>query len=147
MNAIHAVTLALGLVTPLASLAADHEVQMLNKGDDGGRMVFEPLVVNANPGDTITFVATDKSHNSASMKDGIPKDAEDWKGKPNEEITVTVSEPGVYMYECTPHKSMGMIGAIVVGEPINLDAVKKVKYPGKAASTAEDIFAVIEAGS
>lgn len=130
---------------PAAGLAADHKVQMLNKGSDGSRMVFEPLVVHAVPGDTITFVPTDKSHNSASMKQGVPDGAEAWNGKMNAEITVTVSKEGVYMYQCTPHLGMGMIGAVVVGEPSNLDAVKGLKYPGKAK--AEKIFAEIETGS
>ncbi|MBS3652276.1 pseudoazurin [Pseudaminobacter sp. 19-2017] len=117
---------------------------MLNKGSDGTPMVFEPLVVKAAPGDTVTFVPTDKSHNSASMKDGLPDGAEMWKGKANEKITVTVTEEGVYMYQCTPHLGMGMIGAIVVGKPANLETVKALKYPGKAKVTAEKIFAEIE---
>ncbi len=147
MKTFFAAAVAIGLALPVSAFAADHEVKMLNKGSDGTPMVFEPLVVKAAPGDTITFVPTDKSHNSASMKDGLPDGAEAWKGKTNEQITVTVTAEGVYMYQCTPHFGMGMIGAIVVGEPTNLDAVKDLKYPGKAKKTAEKIFAEIEAGS
>jgi pseudoazurin len=147
VRSLFVAALAVGLAMPVAASAADHQVKMLNKGSDGARMVFEPLVVRAAPGDTITFVPTDKSHNSASMKKGLPDGAEDWKGKMNAEITVTVSAEGVYMYQCTPHLGMGMIGAIVVGEPANLDAVKALKYPGKAKATAAKIFAEIEAGS
>lgn len=147
MKAIALATLALGLALPLSAHAADHQVKMLNKGSDGSRMVFEPLVVKAAPGDTVTFVPTDKSHNSMSMKNGLPEGAEAWNGKMNQEITVTVTAEGVYMYQCTPHLGMGMIGAIVVGEPVNLDAAKALKFPGKAKATAEKIFAEIEAGS
>lgn len=32
------------------------------------------------------------------MKDGLPEGAEAWKGKTNEQITITVSDEGVYMY-------------------------------------------------
>ena len=34
--------------------------------------------------------------------------------------------PWVYIYKCSPHMSLGMVGAIVVGEgkPANLDAIK-----------------------
>lgn len=147
MKTFYAVALAIGLAMPFSAFAADHEVKMLNKGSDGTPMVFEPLVVKAEPGDTITFIPTDKSHNSASMKDGLPEGAETWKGKTNEQVTVTVNAEGVYMYQCTPHLGMGMIGAIVVGQPANLEAVKGLKYPGKAKKTAEKIFAEIEAGS
>ncbi len=147
MKTFYAAALAIGLAMPCSAFAADHEVKMLNKGSDGTPMVFEPLVVKAAPGDTITFVPTDKSHNSASMKGGLPEGADAWKGKTNEQITVTVNAEGVYMYQCTPHLGMGMVGAIVVGQPTNLEAVKALKYPGKAKKTAEKIFAEIEAGS
>ena len=141
MKTFYAAALAIGLALPVSAFAADHEVKMLNKGSDGTAMV------KAAPGDTITFVPTDKSHNSASMKGGLPEGAEAWKGKTNEQITVTVPAEGVYMYQCTPHLGMGMIGAVVVGQPTNLEAVKGLKYPGKAKKTAEKIFAEIEAGS
>jgi pseudoazurin len=139
--------LALGLISPTVAMAADHEVKMLNQGSSGAAMVFEPLVVKAAPGDTITFVPTDKSHNSVSMKDGIPSGAEPWKGKINEKITIIVTAPGVYMYQCSPHVGMGMIGAVVVGDAVNLDAVKNIKYPGAAKKTAEKIFSEIKPGS
>lgn len=126
--------------------ATEHEVKMLNRGSSGEAMVFEPLVVRAAPGDTIVFTPTDKSHNSVSMKEGIPAGAQPWSGKINEKISVTVSEPGVYLYQCSPHVSMGMIGAVVVGEPKNLDAVKSAKFPGAAKKTAEKIFAEIKPG-
>jgi len=147
LKTFYAAALAIGLAVPFSAFAADHEVKMLNKGSDGTPMVFEPLVVKAAPGDTVTFIPTDKSHNSASMKDGLPDGADAWKGKTNEQITVTVNAEGVYMYQCTPHLGMGMVGAIVVGQPTNLEAVKALKYPGKAKKTAEKIFAEIEAGS
>ncbi len=50
---------ALGLAG--AAQAADHEVKMLNRGSDGGMMVFEPAFLKVEPGDTVTFVAGDKS--------------------------------------------------------------------------------------
>lgn len=146
LKSYFAVALAFGLAIPFSAMAADYEVKMLNKGADGTPMVFEPHVVRAEPGDTITFVPTDKGHNSVSMKGGLPEGAEEWKGKTNEKITVTVSKPGVYMFQCTPHLGMGMIGAVVVGEPTNLEAVKALKYPGKAKATAAKIFEEIEAG-
>ncbi|CCF20334.1 Putative pseudoazurin precursor (Blue copper protein) [Pseudorhizobium banfieldiae] len=130
-----------------SALAADYRVEMKNKGSNGSAMVFEPRLVRVEVGDTVTFIATDKGHNSASMKNGVPDGASPWKGKVNEEITVTIETPGVYMYQCTPHVGMGMIGAIVAGEPSNLESAKAVKYPGKAKKVAEEIFSEIEAGN
>ena len=41
--------------------------------------------------------------------------------------------PGVYYYECTPHKTMGMIALVVVGgDTSNLDTIADIKIGGKS---------------
>ncbi|MCC2612078.1 pseudoazurin [Neorhizobium sp. Rsf11] len=142
---ILAAVLALMTVTPGFAIAADHRVEMRNKGSDGSAMIFEPRLVRAEVGDTVTFVAIDKGHNSSAIKKGVPDGTAEWKGEINQEITVKIEAPGVYMFQCTPHFGMGMIGAIVAGQPVNLEAVKAIKFPGKAKQVASEIFAEIEA--
>jgi pseudoazurin len=116
-----------------AALAADHQVQMLNKGSDGQAMVFEPAFLKVAPGDTVTFVPTDKSHNAEAIRGAIPDGAEAFKGKINQEITVTMDAPGLHAVKCTPHFPMGMVALVQVGDDAsNLDAVSSAKYPGKA---------------
>ena len=100
-----------------------HEVKMLNSGADG-IMVFEPAVIKISKGDTINFVATDMSHNSASLDGMIPAGADSWNGALSQDISITFTEEGVYVYQCTPHAMMAMVGVIQVGEAINLDTVK-----------------------
>lgn len=119
--------------------AAEFEIKMLNKGAKGA-MVFEPDFVRAAPGDTIKFVPTDKSHSAESIKDMLPDGAEPFKGKLNEEITVTVSKEGVYGVKCAPHYGMGMVALIVVGQPVNVDAAKAVKHAGKAKKVFGELF-------
>lgn len=140
---------AIGL-TALAStavLAADHEVQMLNKDSSGQTMQFEPAFLRIEPGDTVTFVPTDKGHNTESLKGAIPESAEAWKGKINEEIVVTLTEPGLYAYKCLPHFAMGMVGLIQVGDDTsNIEAVRSTNLPGKAKTHMEELLAQAEAG-
>jgi pseudoazurin len=124
--------------------AADHEVQMLNKGEKGA-MVFQPNFVQAVPGDTITFVSTDKGHDAESIKGMIPDGAEPFKGKISEKITVTLNTEGVYGVKCTPHYGMGMVALIVVGKPVNLEHAKAVKNPGKAKTVFADLIAQVPA--
>lgn len=120
--------------------AEEHVVQMLNKGEKGS-MVFQPNYVQAAPGDTIKFVPTDKTHNAESIKDMIPDGAEPFKGKPSEEITVTLTKEGVYGVKCAPHYGMGMVALIVVGKPVNLAAAEAVKQMGKAKPAFAELFA------
>lgn len=120
--------------------AADHQVQMLNKGEKGA-MVFQPDFIAAAPGDTVTFLPTDKSHDAESIKGMLPEGAEPFKGKISDKLTVTVNAEGVYGVKCTPHYGMGMVALIVVGEPVNLAEAKTVKHPGKARKAFEALLA------
>jgi pseudoazurin len=125
----------------VSAWAADHEVKMLNKGT-GGAMVFEPMLVKAEPGDTVSFVVVDKGHNAETVKDLIPEGAEPFKGKINEAVKMTVTAPGAYLIKCTPHFSMGMVSLIVVGPgPSNLDKIKSAKMPKKAKERVEAALA------
>ncbi|MFL2715405.1 MAG: pseudoazurin [Gammaproteobacteria bacterium] len=106
--------------------AANFEVKMLNQGASGV-MVFEPAFLKINTGDTVTFIATDAAHNSASIPGMLPKGASSWNGELSRDIAVTFDVPGVYGYQCTPHSMMAMVGVIQVGDNnANLDSVKAV---------------------
>ena len=129
-----------------AASAADHQVQLLNKGEKG-TMVFQPALVIAAPGDTVTFVPTDKSHNAEIIKDMLPDGAEPFKGKTNEQITVKLDKEGVYGVRCAPHYRMGMVALVVVGKPLNLEQAEAVKQTGKAKQVFEELFAAVPAGN
>ena len=96
-------------------LSEVHTVKMLNQGSTGV-MVFEPAVLKINIGDTVTFVATDAAHNSASIPGMLPPNATAWNGQLSRDISVTFDIPGVYGYQCTPHAMMAMVGIIQVGD-------------------------------
>ena len=114
------------------ALAESHEVQMLNTGPDGV-MVFEPAVLSINPGDSVTFKPTNPGHNSESMEGMMPEGAEGWQGGMGQEVTVTFDQDGVYVYQCTPHLMMAMVGVIKVGSGSNLEAIKTAATDKKSA--------------
>ncbi|WP_434730307.1 pseudoazurin [Rhizobium binae] len=117
------------IVSAAPLMAADHQVQMLNKGTDGA-MVFEPGFLKIAPGDTITFIPTDKSHNVETFKGLIPDGVAEFKSKPNEQYQAKFDVPGAYVLKCTPHAGMGMVALIQVGDnPANLEAIKTAKVP------------------
>ena len=113
-------------------VAQQHEVKMLNNGAEG-LMVFEPAVLSINPGDSVFFKATDMSHNSASIAGMIPDGAESWTGAMSQDVTVNFTKEGVYVYQCTPHSMMAMVGVIKVGAATNLAAVKQKAETQKKA--------------
>ena len=105
------------------SEGSEHVVKMLNMGD-GGAMIFEPAVIKVSLGDTIHFKATDISHNSETISNMVPAGADGWMGALNEDISITIDTEGVYVYQCSPHAMLAMVGVIQVGEAVNLDDVK-----------------------
>ena len=115
-----------------SALAESYEVQMLNTGADGV-MVFEPAVLSINPGDSVTFKATNPGHNSESMAGMVPDGAEGWQGGMGQEVTVTFDQDGVYVYQCTPHLMMAMVGVIKVGSGSNLEDIKTAAIDKKTA--------------
>ena len=127
------------IVTLLASVlvtgvvwAADIEVKMLNKGEEG-KMIFEPSFIKAQKGDNIIFIPTDKGHMAASIKGMIPEGAKKFKSKINKKYTYTVDIEGLYGIRCTPHYANGMVALIQVGEAPNAaDFLKGKKVPKKS---------------
>ena len=117
-----AFTLFLTLYT-LSTSSQEHVVKMLNAGKEG-MMVFEPAVLSINKGDTVKFVATDLAHNSSSVEGMIPEGAEPWVGAMNQDIEVTLTEEGVYVYQCTPHNMMAMVGVIKVESSSNINSIR-----------------------
>ncbi len=132
--------LALSALTGGSAYAETFEVQMLNVGSDGERMVFEPAFVQAAAGDTIKFIATDRGHN-AELNDGMfPEGAEQFAGRINEEIEVTLDVEGVYGVICKPHFSMGMVMVIAVGDADAPETFLEGRVPRGAKARFEDLL-------
>ena len=134
-------TLIMAVVVTPTLYAADMEVEMLNRRDDGTKMVYSEDIVKIDVGDTITWTPTTIGHNVHFIAgpDGwdLPK-----KSKQNKEVVLTFDTPGIYLYQCTPHASMGMIGLVVVGDDTsNVDAIAKAKVRGKSKKFLKKLLA------
>ena len=125
--------------------AADVTVEMLNKLDKRS-MVFSQEIVRINSGQTVEWLSTDKGHNVEFIKkNGVPEGVEKFKSKVGKNVEFTFTVPGIYAYWCTPHKTMGMIGFVIVDEDLsNLESIKKVKFIGKSKKIAKALIAEIE---
>lgn len=80
---------------------------------------FDPVGLYVEPGTTVRFEIEDGSHSATAYRDRIPSGA-----SPFDSGTIsgggfehTFDTPGTYDYYCRPHRSMGMVARIVVGEP------------------------------
>jgi len=122
------------------AIAADTTIEMLNKLDKE-YMVFSEKLVYIDSGDTVFWKATDKGHNVEFVKGAVPTGVEAFKSKLNVDTEYKFSIPGIYAYWCTPHKTMGMIGFVVVGNDLsNFNDVAKKKFLGKSKKIAKTIL-------
>ena len=122
------------------AVAADTTIEMLNKLDNE-YMVFSKKIVYIDSGDTVFWKATDKGHNVEFVKGAVPAGVEAFKSKPNQDTEYKFNIPGIYAYWCTPHKTMGMIGFIIVGNDLsNFNEIAKAKFLGKSKKIAKTIL-------
>lgn len=138
---------AMGVPIKAMAQGTVHEVQMLNADPENPRerQVFEPAVLQVQPGDTVRFVPTDRGHNSVANEDMIPEGGQTWEGAINEAVEVTFETEGTYGYHCVPHRSAGMVGLILVGDAsVNFEEVRGERQRGQAAQRYEEYFATAE---
>ena len=120
------------------SYAETIEIDMLNKLEKE-KMVYSIKIAKVDIGDTIIWKSVDKGHN-VEFKE-MPEGVEKFKSKLSKDAEYKFEIPGIYLYVCTPHKSMGMIGLVVVGDDLsNLDKIKKAKLGGKSKKIFKELL-------
>ena len=122
------------------SFSADQTIEMLNKlGKE--HMVYSQKIVNIEVGDTVFWKSTTPGHNVEFIKGGVPEGVEKFRSKISKDAQYKFEIPGIYAYWCTPHKGMGMIGFVVVGnDKTNLESIQKIKYLGKSKKIAAELI-------
>ena len=117
-------------------------IEMLNKRGKE-KMLYGQDVAKIDVGQTITWTPDSKGHNVQFVS--VPEGVEKVKSKLSKEFSYTFEQEGVYLYVCTPHASMGMIGVVVVGESdVNLDEVLDYKFRGKSKKKFKKIAKSLE---
>jgi len=117
-------------------------IEMLNKRGKE-KMLYGQDVAKIDVGQTITWTPDSKGHNVQFVS--VPEGVEKVKSKLSKEFSYTFEQEGVYLYVCTPHASMGMIGVVVVGDSdVNLDEVLDYKFRGKSKKKFKKIAKSLE---
>lgn len=115
------------------SFSSEIIIDMLNKRDDGQKMVYSQDVVNIALGDTVKWIPKNGGHNVEFL---VGPDNFELPPKSiiNREVSIKFDIPGIYLYVCSPHSIMGMIGLIVVGnDNSNKEAIASYDIGGKGS--------------
>lgn len=133
-----------GITEEPAEVADPATVESKNHTVTAQGLIYEPLVVTIAPGDSVSWTNM-STHNTESIEGLIPEGAEMWASKMSENYSRTFTQEGIYVYKCTPHFGAGMGGAIIVGEPVNLEQIKNSGAKGAAKRLVNKAIQAAEA--
>ena len=112
------------------SFGANYQVTMNNRDSAGNRLAFDKEILSISSGDSVTWLPVDKGHNIEMV--ASPNNLK-FSSSAGEEVTLKFEDPGIYYYRCSPHKSAGMIGLIIVDNNYsNIEQIKSSNAPGRA---------------
>tara|TARA_B100000214_G_C23436803_1_gene387336 strand:+ start:87 stop:509 length:423 start_codon:yes stop_codon:yes gene_type:complete len=104
-------------------------------------------VAKIDVGDTIEWLPTNKGHNVEFLA-GPNIDSLAEKSDIDVSHSVTFTFPGIYLYQCTPHGNMGMLGLIVVGNNFNnLDKIEEVELSDVAKSVLQRLIRIAKSNN
>ena len=106
-------------------------------------MVYSEDIVNVDVGHTVTWLPTSKGHNVEFV---VGPDSFEIPSKSyiNREVSIKFDIPGIYLYVCSPHSIMGMIGLIVVGnDTSNKGKIASYDIGGKGSKKLKTLLKAI----
>lgn len=80
---------------------------------------FDPIGLAVEPGTTVRFEIASGSHSATAYADRIPDGATAFDSGviSSGNFEYTYEATGTYDYYCSPHRTAGMVGRVVVGDP------------------------------
>ena len=104
-------------------------------------------VAKIDVGDTIEWLPKNEGHN-VEFLGGPDFNSLPEKSELNSFHSVTFNLPGVYLYHCTPHGNMGMIGLVIVGNDFhNLKDIEGIELSPLAKSILDRFIKVAKSNS
>ena len=104
-------------------------------------------VAKINVGDTIEWSPKNEGHN-VEFLGGPDFSSLPEKSDLNAFHSVTFNLPGVYLYHCTPHGNMGMLGLVIVGNDFhNLKDIEGIELSRVAKSVLQRLIRIAQSNS
>ena len=131
------------LLLMLAKAAFAETIQIEFTEDDS----YSIDVAHINIGDTIKWLPKNEGHNVEFFA-GPDMNSLPLTSEIDEIHSIVFKVPGVYLYGCTPHADMGMLGLIVVGNDLhNLEAIKSIQLSRVAKSVLQRFIKKARSGA
>ena len=123
-----------------SNFSSAETIQILFTEDDSYSIEVAHIAV----GDTIKWLPKNEGHNVEFLA-GPKMSSLPAKSKIDESHSVIFNLPGVYLYGCTPHGNMGMLGLVIVGNDLhNLESIKKIQLSPVATSVLKRLIKIAQ---
>ena len=104
-------------------------------------------VAHIDVGDTIEWLPKNEGHYVEFLV-GPKIHSLPTKSEIDKVHSVVFKVPGVYLYGCTPHRNMGMLGLIIVGNDFhNLEKIKNIQLSHVATSVLKRLNRIAQSHS
>ena len=140
---MRSIIFVLSLIIMSSKLASAETIQIDFTSDDS----YSVEVAKIDVGDTIDWLPKNEGHNVEFL--GGP----DFNSLPersdlNAFYSVTFNLTGVYLYHCTPHGNMGMLGLVIVGNDFhNLKDIEGIELSRVAKSVLKRLIRIAKSNS
>ena len=123
-----------------SQVALAEKIQIEFTEDDS----YSVNIARIKVGDTIEWLPKHEGHNVEFLAGpqiiSLPP-----KSNIDDFHSVVFTVPGVYLYGCTPHKNMGMLGLVIVGKDLhNLDRIKQIDLSPVANSVLKRLIKIAQ---
>ena len=133
----------LSLIIMSSKLASAETIQIDFTSDDS----YSVEVAKIDVGDTIDWLPKNKGHN-VEFLGGPDFNSLPEKSDLNAFYSVTFNLTGVYLYHCTPHGNMGMLGLVIVGNDFhNLKDIEEIDLSRVAKSVLKRLIRIAKSNS
>ena len=126
------------LIIMSSKLASAETIQIDFTSDDS----YSVEVAKIDVGDTINWLPKNEGHN-VEFLGGPDFNSLPEKSDLNAFYSVTFNLTGVYLYHCTPHGNMGMLGLVIVGNDFhNLKDIEGIELSRVAKSVLKRLIRI-----
>ena len=140
---MHRIILIFSLILTISKIASAETIQIDFTPYDS----YSIEVAKIDVGDTIEWLPKNEGHN-VEFLGGPDFSSLPEKSDLNAFYSVTFNLPGVYLYHCTPHGNMGMIGLVIVGNDFhNLKDIEGIELSPLAKSILDRFIKVAKSNS
>ena len=123
-----------------SSVAVAEHIEIEFTEDD----TYSIEVARIQVGDTIEWLPKNEGHNVEFLA-GPEVNSLPPKSEIDEPHSVVFEMPGVYLYGCTPHANMGMLGLVIVDNDLhNLESIKQIELPPVAKSVLRRLIRIAQ---